>query len=86
MSDPTVAAPEALDAAGVMQLQNELTLLQNKAAEGTANESELRRAIEIIRRLRRTNTGPAARKTRAKGAEPKFDPLAMLNKDLGAPT
>lgn len=81
---PTPAAPAALDLSQVTALQTELEQIQLAASRNEADATTIRRGIDIIRMLRRTNTGPSAtrgRKTAVKG--PAFDPLALLDQQVG---
>lgn len=86
MSDnpPLPAAPTSapLNVAEVMALQQELEAIQTESAGGTISADRIRRGIDIVRLLRRTNTGPSSTRGRKAAKAPAFDPLALLNQPL----
>lgn len=82
MSDTSLPTATPLDAAEVMKLHAELEAIQAKAAANLATADEARRGIDIIRLLRRTNTGPSAGRSRKKATTVDFDPLALLKQTV----
>lgn len=85
MSDVTsqpAPATTPLNVAEVMALQQELEAIQSESANGTISAERIRRGIDIVRLLRRTNTGPSSTRGRKTAKAPAFDPLALLNQTV----